>query len=127
MKKSYKLIKNTKKEQNPTSPKSVTNLSKKLRVFMLLGWSVIAVGIYIALNKVSFVYSLWVFAIMLMAAFIGYFAVGVGVGRYVRMGKGDSTECARLVDTGKIILIFIIPVVFIIIYDFFVSTYKMFM
>lgn len=127
MKKSYKLTKSRKNEQNSMPQRLGTNLSKRLRMFLLLGWSAVAVGIYIALSKVSFIYSLWFFAFLLIAAFIAYFIVGVRVGRYVRLGMDKTEKCTRLVDIGKIILIFMIPVVFIIIYDFVASTYKMFM
>lgn len=127
MKKSYKLTKKDKNKHSSAPQKNRTTLSKRLRVSLLLIWSVVAVGIYGAVSRVSVIYSSWFFAFLLIAAFIAYFIVGVGVGRYARRGMSESEQCTRLVDAGKIILIFMIPVVFIIIYDFIASTYKMFM
>ncbi|MBR3994556.1 MAG: hypothetical protein IKI97_04660 [Clostridia bacterium] len=127
MKKKYK-YKSKRKNivRNEKDGKSKTSLSVKKRMFLLLGWSAVAVGLYIALSKRFFVYSLWFFAILLMLAFIWYFITGIRVSRCVHEGRGDSQECKKLIDTGKRLLIFMIPIVFIIIYDFISSTIKMF-
>ena len=112
---------------NGEKQKSGTSLSVKKRVYLLLGWSAVAVGLYIVLSQRFFVYSLWFFALLLMVAFVLYFIVSVRLSRCVQEGKGESEECKKLIDTGKKLLIFMIPIVFIIIYDFISSTIKMFM
>ena len=96
-------------------------------MYLLLGWSAVAVGLYIVLSQRFFVYSLWFFALLLMVAFVLYFITSVRLSRCVQEGKGESEECKKLIDTGKKLLIFMIPIVFIIIYDFISSTIKMFM
>lgn len=130
MKKKYKYkYKSDKKdvwdESIPKRPK--TSVSVKLRMLLLLVWSVIAVGIYIALSKRTFFFSMWFFAILLAVAFAAYFVIGLRVSKYIRDGKGESDKCIKLIDMGKMLLIFMIPSVFIIIYDFIATTYKMFM
>lgn len=128
MKKKYK-YKSRRKNIVPDEKgdRARTSLSVKKRMYLLLGWSAVAVGIYIAFAKKSFVYSLWFFAILLMVAFVWYFITGIRVSRCIHDGREDTEECKKLIDTGKRLLIFMIPIVFIIIYDFISSTMKMFM
>ena len=114
-----------KEEEKRNVPKS--GLGKKLRVFLLLVWSTIALGIYFAFARVSFIYSLWFFVFILTAALVAYYVLELRMAKYVRDGKADSDECTRLADISKILLIIMIPTVFIIIYDFLSTTIKMFM
>lgn len=130
MKKKYKYKyksdkKDVRDESIPKRPK--TSVSVKLRMLLLLVWSIIAVGIYVALSKRTFFFSMWFFAILLAVAFAAYFVIGLRVSKYIRDGKGESDKCIKLIDMGKMLLIFMIPSVFIIIYDFIATTYKMFM
>ncbi|MBR5308076.1 MAG: hypothetical protein IKU43_04845 [Clostridia bacterium] len=122
----YKVKRKAQKEEEKRNVIK-SGLDKKLRVFLLLSWSTIALGIYFALAKVAFIYSLWFFVFVLTVAFAAYCVIDLRMAKYVRDGKADSDECTRLADISKILLIIMIPTVFIIIYDFLSTTIKMFM
>ena len=128
MKKKYRYKYKSPSKEVENKPKvAKTNVSVRLRVLLLLVWGIIAIGIYAALSKVSFLWPLRLFVFLLVVSFIAYFIISVRVGKYIREDKGDTEMCRRLIDIGKMLLIFMIPSVFIIIYDFIVTTYKMFM
>ena len=126
-KKKYKYRSKRDSKGNLSSKKKPkSSFTAKQRMFLLLVWSVIAVGLYIVLSKVSFVYSLWFFAFLLMLCFVLYFITSVQVSRCMEKYGEDSKEFTKLIDRGKILLILMIPIVFIIMYDFVSSTFKMF-
>lgn len=111
----------------PEKKKPKTNFSVKLRMMLLIVWSIICVGLYILLAKVSFVYSLWFFALLLMICFVLWFITGINVSRCSQEKGEDSKEVIKLIDRSKLLLIVMIPLVFVIMYDFISSTFKMFM
>lgn len=118
---------NTEQRTDGNSGKQKTSLSVRFRVILLLVWGALAFGIYTALSAVSTIYSVWLFAGFLAAAFAGYFVISLRVAKYAREGKENCTECISLIDKGKLLLIFMIPTVFIILYDFIVTSVKIFM
>ncbi len=126
-KKKYKYRKGTKATETATKKKTRTNFSVKQRILLLAVWSTVSVGLYAILSTFSFVYSLWFFAVLLMICFLLWFLTGVKVSRCASEKGEDSEEVVKLIDRGKLLLIVMIPLVFIIMYDFISSTFKMFM
>ncbi len=110
-----------------TERKPKTNFSVRQRMLLLVLWGAVCVGLYVALAKVSFFFSLWIFIIIFLLAFALYFVTGIKISRLADAGKGESEECVKLIDKGKILLIVMVPPLFVIIYDFVSSTIKMFM
>ena len=110
-----------------TPKKTKTSFSVRQRLILLVSWGLVAVGLYAVLAKFMFVYSLWIFALLFTVCFILYFITAVRVARYTEQGKGESEECIKLIDRGKILLIIMIPLLLVIMYDFVFSTFKMFM
>lgn len=121
------------KKSAPTSGKinnakepSATGVSAKKRMLLLLGWSAAAVGIYVALSKKHFVYSLWFFAFVLTASAITYLINEIRLEKYSKQNKENSEEYKKLANRKKYLLIVMIPTVFIIMYDFISSLIKIF-
>ncbi|MBE6705003.1 MAG: hypothetical protein E7583_07045 [Ruminococcaceae bacterium] len=127
-KKKYKYRKGSKANTEASGKKAPkTRFSVKQRMVLLIVWSALSVGLYFLLAKVSFVYSLWFFALLLMVCFVLWFITGVQVSKYAQEQGEDSEKVVKLIDRGKVLLIVMIPLVFIIMYDFISSTFKMFM
>lgn len=121
------------KKSAPTSAKinehkepSATNISAKKRMLLLLGWSSVAVGIYVALSQKHFIYSLWFFAFILTASAILYLINRIKLDKYSNLNQKNSEEYKKLENRGKYLLIVMIPTVFIIMYDFISSLIKIF-
>jgi len=130
MKKKYKYRSKTSVPSQTDQDKprvSKTSVSAKKRIFLLLGWSIVAIGLYLVLSARFVIYTVWFFTLLLLVSFILYFVTGIKIARYAEAGKGESPECTKLVDRGKMLLVFMIPTIFIIMYDFLSSTIKMFM
>lgn len=101
-------------------------ISAKKRMFLLLGWSAAAVGIYVALSKNHFIYSLWFFAFVLTVSAILYLINEIRLAKCSNLNKENSEEYKKLADRKKYLLIVMIPSVFIIMYDFISSLIKIF-
>ena len=106
-------------------PKS--GFSARQKVLLLLMWGAVCAGLYAALAKISFFFSLYVFVFIFVVAFVMYFITGIKMAKLAKKGDGDSKEFIKLADRSKMLLIIMIPALFVVIFDFIYTTIKLFM
>ncbi len=103
-----------------------TGISKKNRMMLLLLWSAVAVGLYLAFSKVFALATTQVVEIFLFLGLVLYWISAFRVRKLIKTKGEDAPEIPKLVERGKYCLIFVLPLVFILIYDFIVTTVKSF-
>lgn len=112
---------NEKKEENKRD-------EKKIRVLYLALWSAISIGLYFAFSKYFATTTIQVCEVLLFSALVLYFAYSVRLNRYLKRStdseetKNETKEKFR--KREKSVLIFVIPLLFIIMYDFIVVSLK---
>ncbi len=119
----YKFKGSTKPEE---APKGKGSFSARTKMLILIGWSVIAIGLYLASTKHFAMTPIIVCEVMIFLALCAYFVNEFRIRSIIKKGDADEKKVLRMQDTGKLLLIFIIPLVFILGYDFIVTTVKAF-
>lgn len=119
----YKFKTVQKDEQNREKQ---TGISKRSRMLLLLLWSVVAVGLYLAFSKVFALATMQVIEVLLFVGLVVYWVCAFRVRRLIKTEGEDAPGILKLVQKGQYALIFVLPLVFILIYDFIVTTVKSF-
>ena len=111
-------------EAEVENPKS--NLDKKKKMLLLLSWSALAVGLYLFFSKRFVMTTVQVCEVLV---FLGLALYLVNIFRIRSTNKKEPDNRAKLIkheNFGKYVLIFILPLIFIILFDFIVTSFKMF-
>lgn len=106
--------------------KAAGSFSARTKMLFLIGWSIVAIGIYLASTKYFAITPVVILEVLILLALCGYFINEFRIRGLVKKGDADSNKILKMQDTGKLLLIFIIPLVFILGYDFIMTTVKSF-
>lgn len=117
-------FKGTKTERE--QEKSKGSFSARTKMLFLIGWSVVAIGIYLASTKYFAITPVVISEVLILLALCGYFINEFRIRGLVKKGDADSKKILKMQDVGKLLLIFTIPLVFILGYDFIVTTLNSF-
>ncbi len=119
----YKFKGSNKTEQ---SRKGKGSFAARTKMLFLIGWSIVAIGIYLASTKYFALTPIIVCEVMIFLALCGYFVNEFRIRSIIKKGDADEKTILKMQDRGKLLLIFIIPLVFILGYDFIVTTVNAF-
>lgn len=111
-------------EAQSERPKS--NLDKKKKMLLLLAWSTLAIGLYLFFSKR---FAITTVQVCELIVFLGLAAYLVNIFRIRSTSKKEPDNRAkltRLENLSKYILIVILPLIFIILFDFLITSFKMF-
>lgn len=111
-------------EAQPERPKS--NLDKKKKMLLLLAWSTLAIGLYLFFSRR---FAITTVQVCELIVFWGLAAYLVNIFRIRSTNKKEPDNRAKLIrleNNGKYILIIILPLIFIILFDFLITSFKMF-
>lgn len=116
----YKFKGTEKKEEKQTG------ISKRSRMLLLLLWGVLSVGLYLAFSKTFSLVTTQVIEVLLFAGLVVYWISALRVRKIIKTSGEDAPEIPKFVERGKYCLIFVLPLVFILIYDFIITSVKSF-
>ncbi len=111
-------------EAQAERPKS--NLDKKKKMLLLLAWSTLAIGLYLFFSRR---FAITTVQVCELIVFLGLAAYLVNIFRIRSTNKKEPDNRAKLIrleNNGKYILIIILPLIFIILFDFLITSFKMF-
>ena len=111
-------------EAEQKNPKS--NLDKKKKMLLLLIWSALAIGLYLFFSQRFVMTTVQVIEVLVFLGLLGYL---INIFRIKGANKKEPDNTSKLVkleNTGKYLLIFVLPLIFIILFDFMISSFKMF-
>lgn len=119
----YKFKNASKNEQNGDKQ---TGISKKSRMLLLLLWSAVALGLYLGFSRVFALATMQVIEAFLFAGLVLYWVFAFRIRKIIKTKGEDAPEIPKLEEKGKYCLIFVLPLIFILIYDFIVTVVKSF-
>ncbi len=122
MKYRYKFKGKTVEEKEQT-PKS--NLHKKKKMLLLMLWSAVAIGLYLAFSRVFAMTTIQVCEALVFLGLLGYLINIFRIRGAVKKEPENVKRIVKLENFGKYLLIFILPLIFIILFDFVVTSFKM--
>lgn len=103
-----------------------SDIGKKKKMLLLLIWSVIAIGLYLFFSKLFAMTPAIVCEVMLFLGLFGYLINILLIRRAVKKESDNTKKIVKLENIGMYLLIFVLPLVFIILFDFMISSFKMF-
>lgn len=92
--------------------------------FLLL-WGGLCLGLYLGLSRYYAMTPIIVAEILLFLGLCAYFVLGILIHRESVKNGNEGKRMVRLLDKQKAVLIFIIPLIFVVLIDFIITMVKM--
>lgn len=114
-----------KRREDVTTARAKSSISARMRMVLLLLWGGLCLGLYFGLSRHYAMTPIIVAEILLFLGLCAYFVLGILVHRESVKNGNEGKAMVRLLDKQKAVLIFIIPLIFVIAIDFVITMVKM--
>ena len=95
------------------------------KMFILICWSVVAITLYFTSIKYFAVTPVIVIEAIIFSSLTGYFVIELLIRKIANNGK-DEKRILKLQNAQKLLLVLVVPLLFILGYDFIATTVKTF-
>ncbi len=114
-----------KKRENASEAKPRSSISARTKMAFLLLWGGLCLGLYLVLSRYYAMTPVIVAEILLFLGLCVYFVLGILIHRESVKNGNEGKDMVRLLDKQKAVLIFIIPLIFVILIDFIITMVRM--